>query len=115
MDPELLREHLSRLHDELRQVQHVDTQSGALLSEVLGDIQRLLSEQQAMPASGTSASSMPAPATSVPAPPAPGASASGEPGLPGRLERLAVQFEADHPTLAQSSRRLVDLLVKAGV
>jgi hypothetical protein len=114
MDPELLREHLSRLHDELRQVQRVDTQSGALLSEVLGDIQRLLS-QPATPASGTPAPTTPAPATAPSAAAAPGASASGEPGLPGRLERLAVQFEADHPTLAQSSRRLVDLLVKAGV
>jgi hypothetical protein len=35
--------------------------------------------------------------------------------LPDRLERLAVQFEADHPTLAASSRRLIDLLGKAGL
>jgi hypothetical protein len=31
------------------------------------------------------------------------------------LEKIAVQFEADHPTLAASSRRLVDLLGKVGL
>jgi hypothetical protein len=35
--------------------------------------------------------------------------------LADRLEKVAVQFEADHPTLAASSRRLVDLLGKAGL
>ena len=29
--------------------------------------------------------------------------------LPERLEKIAVQFEAQHPTLAESSRRLVCL------
>jgi hypothetical protein len=32
-----------------------------------------------------------------------------------RLERAAVQFEANHPTLAASSRRLIDLLGNAGM
>jgi hypothetical protein len=32
-----------------------------------------------------------------------------------RLERAAVKFEANHPTLAASSRRLIDLLGKAGM
>jgi hypothetical protein len=31
------------------------------------------------------------------------------------LERIAIDFEAQHPTLAASSRRLVDLLGKAGL
>jgi hypothetical protein len=35
--------------------------------------------------------------------------------LPDRLERIAVQFEADHPTLAASARRLVDLLGEVGI
>ena len=35
--------------------------------------------------------------------------------LADRLERVAVRFEADHPTLASSSRRLIDLLGKAGL
>ena len=32
-----------------------------------------------------------------------------------RLEKAAVQFEADHPGLAASSRRLIDLLGKVGL
>jgi hypothetical protein len=35
--------------------------------------------------------------------------------LPDRLERVAVQFEANHPTLAASARRLVDLLSEVGI
>jgi hypothetical protein len=35
--------------------------------------------------------------------------------LPDRLERVAVQFEANHPTLAASARRLVDLLGEVGI
>ena len=32
-----------------------------------------------------------------------------------RLEVLAVRFEADHPALAASLRRLVDLLAEVGI
>jgi hypothetical protein len=32
-----------------------------------------------------------------------------------RLERVAVQFEADHPAIAANVRRLVELLGRAGV
>jgi hypothetical protein len=32
-----------------------------------------------------------------------------------RLEEMAVQFEADHPSLAASLRQLTDLLGKAGI
>ena len=35
--------------------------------------------------------------------------------LPTRLERVAVQFEAEHPTLAASARRLIDLLSEVGI
>jgi hypothetical protein len=35
--------------------------------------------------------------------------------LPDRLERVAVQFEAQHPTLAASARRLIDLLSEVGI
>lgn len=36
-------------------------------------------------------------------------------GKKQRLESLAVQFEADHPGLAQTLRQLSDLLGKAGI
>jgi hypothetical protein len=32
-----------------------------------------------------------------------------------RLEELAVQFEAEHPTLARALRQLMDALAKAGI
>jgi len=91
MDPDILRDQLTKLHEELTNVRHVDPRSSQLMVEVLQDIQRLL-EQQRIPQ-------------------APPANAS----LPERLEKVAVQFEADHPTLAASSRRLIDLLGKAGL
>lgn len=94
MNPDRLREHLQALHEELRSVEHLDARSSELLGEVREDIQRLLSG--------------PAGASSV-------ARARGPAVDAGRLEGLAVQFEAVHPTLAQSLRRLIDLLSKAGV
>jgi hypothetical protein len=89
-----LRDQLSKLHEELRTVRQVDPQSNQLLIEVLQDIQRLLEQQRAVDAPGA---------------------APVNPSLPDRLEKVAVQFEADHPTLAASSRRLIDLLGKAGL
>jgi Domain of unknown function (DUF4404) len=35
--------------------------------------------------------------------------------MPDRLEKLAVQFEADHPNLAAGARRLVELLAEVGI
>jgi hypothetical protein len=40
---------------------------------------------------------------------------SPDPSLPDRLEKVAVQFEAEHPTLAASARRLIDLLAEVGI
>jgi hypothetical protein len=94
MDPDLLREQLEKLHEELGMAQRVDPRSSQLLGDIMGDIKRLL--QQTPDADITAAPAAP-------------------PSLPDRLEKIAVQFEADHPTLASSSRRLIDLLSKAGV
>ncbi len=90
MDPDILRDQLSKLHEELGSVSHVDPRSKQLLSEVLEDIQRLLQQDRASAPRGNAT-------------------------LPDRLEKVAVQFELDHPTLAASSRRLIDLLGKAGL
>lgn len=92
MDPNVLREQLSKLHEELSLVKSVDGRSSQLLGEILQDIKRLVEK----PAEA----SLPDPRPH---------------SLPDRLEKIAVQFEADHPTLAASSRRLVDLLGKAGL
>src|ERR1700722_3668837 len=42
MDPDTLRGQLTVLHEELRAARQVDPRSGALLAEILKDIQRLL-------------------------------------------------------------------------
>ena len=93
MDSDALRDQILKLHEELKVATRVDPRSKQLLGEITADIKRLMDQ----PADEL---------TSVPAV---------SPSLPDRLERIAVQFEADHPTLAASSRRLVDLLGKAGL
>ena len=98
MDPDVLRDQLAQLHAELGQMRQVDPRSNQLLIDVLKDIQRLLEQQRADAAA--------APALG------PGLS---QQSLSDRLEKVAVQFEVDHPTLAASSRRLIDLLGKAGL
>lgn len=93
MEPEFLSDHLAKLHEELSSVRSVDPRSNELLGQVLKDIQRLL-ETRGDP--------------SLPA-------AAPDATLAGRLENVAVQFEAQHPTLAASSRRLINLLGNAGL
>jgi enoyl-CoA hydratase/carnithine racemase len=109
MDPNALREHLTTLHQELGAVREVDPRSSELLGEIMDDIKRLLERSAA---AGS--------ATPVPPPPAAAAAtrAAGSrngTSLADRLEQIAVQFEVDHPTLAASARRLVDLLGKVGL
>jgi len=93
MDPNHLRSHLKELHDELAAVHRVDPQSRQLLGEIMRDIARLIDEPAATAASASSP----------------------DRSLPDRLEKIAVQFEVDHPTLASSTRRLVDMLGKVGL
>jgi hypothetical protein len=100
MDTDALREQLMKLHQELGAARRIDPRSQQLLGEIMEDIKRLMDKDlTASDAAGT-----PLPIQSAVAP-----------SLPGRLEKIAVQFEADHPTLAASSRRLVDLLGKVGL
>ena len=90
MDKESLRDLVAKLHAQLSDALRADPKSRESLSEMMQDINRLIDE-----------------------PAEPPASAHGS--LPERLERIAVQFEADHPTLAASTRRLVDLLGEVGI
>jgi hypothetical protein len=90
MDQNSLRERLAKLHAELSNAHQQNPASRGSLGEILPDVKRMLDQPQ-------------------------GAAASVDKSLPERLERVAVQFEADHPTLAASSRRLVDLLGKVGL
>lgn len=93
MSPESLRELLARVHERLSHARSLDPESRRLLVTVMDDIHRALSDEAA--ADG----------------PAEDARASAAP----RLEALAVRFEAEHPTLAQGLRQLIDALGKAGI
>ena len=97
MDPKTLREQLEKLHAELAGSGPVDAETRALLGDIMRDIARL-----------TEAARLQDPSSSaVGQPPGPSPAA--------RLEGIAVRFEAGHPALSASIRRLVDLLGKVGV
>lgn len=80
-----LPELLRRLHEELGWADSLDDESRRLLGVVARDIEALTAGS---PAAGDH----------VPA-----------------LERLAVRFDADHPSLAAVARQLMDALAKAGI
>jgi hypothetical protein len=84
-----LRERIESLHGELSQLGAVDAQSRTLLITLLADITRLLEKS--------------------------GNGASEDHTLVERLDELAVQFEAEHPSLGNALRRVVDALSKAGI
>lgn len=89
-DRESLQVLLARIHERLNEAGSVDSSSREMLTQVMADIERALAES--------------APATS-------GAADANT----SRLEALAVRFEADHPSLAATLRRLVDLLSEVGI
>jgi uncharacterized membrane protein YccC len=88
MDNDSLRERLAKLHAELSEAHRENPQTHRPLAEILPDIERLAEEP---------------------------AGAAKDASLPQRLERVAVQFEAEHPALAGSVRRIVDLLGEVGI
>lgn len=90
MDTNSLRELAAKLHAELADALKADPESREYLGDMMRDINRLIDKPADSP--GTPHGS-----------------------LPERLEKVAVQFEADHPTLAASARRLVDLLGEVGI
>ena|SRR5580698_6995901 len=95
-DRESLQVLLARIHERLNEAGSVDAGSRELLTQVMGDIERALAAQGAAPQG--------APATG-----------SATEANTSRLETLAVRFEADHPALAATLRRLVDLLGEVGI
>jgi Domain of unknown function (DUF4404) len=89
MDKKSLRDLVAKLHGELTEALREDPKSRESLSDMMKDINRLIDKPTDLQSPHGS--------------------------LPDRLERVAVQFEADHPTLAASARRLVDLLGEVGI
>jgi hypothetical protein len=96
MDKNSLRDLVAKLHTEMTDALQANPKAREHLSEMMRDLNRLID----------------APADS---PAASGPQGSPQRSLPDRLERIAVQFEADHPTLAASARRLIDLLGEVGI
>jgi hypothetical protein len=107
MDKNSLHDLAAKLHAELTAALPADPKSRESLSEMMSDINRLIDRgltDQGLTDKGTDAPASPTDAR-----------ASEQGSLPARLERIAVQFEAAHPTLAASARRLVDLLGEVGI
>jgi hypothetical protein len=98
-DRESLQVLLARIHERLNEAGSVDAGSRELLTQVMRDIERALAAQGA-PTPGAPTQGTPVPATEA---------------NTSRLEALAVRFEADHPALAATLRRLVDLLSEVGI
>jgi len=91
MDQNHVREHLAQLHAQLSDLeQKAGPETKQRLSDTARDLNRLIDAHS-------------------------GTSSARDESLPDRLEKIAVQFEADHPTLAASARRLVDLLGEVGI
>jgi hypothetical protein len=90
MDKNSLRDLVAKLHGELTEALREDPKSSDSLRDMMKDINRLIEKPADLPSSARGS-------------------------LPDRLERVAVQFEANHPTLAASARRLVDLLGEVGI
>jgi hypothetical protein len=89
MNKSELHEQLTQLHAELKAAPRLDASANRLLDEIGADIARLRGD---------------------------GAEdATVDASLSDRLERVAIRFEIDHPTLAASSRRLIDILGKVGL
>lgn len=99
-DRESLQALLARVHERLNETGSVDSGSRELLSQVMGDIERALQQGSRSQGNAGAGGSAMAAAAQVHTP---------------RLEELAVQFEADHPSLSALLTRLVDLLGKAGI
>ena len=90
MDKNSLHDLVAKLHAELSDALRADPKARESMSDMMQDINRLIDKPATPPVARHGS-------------------------LAERLERIAVQFEADHPTLAASARRLVDLLGEVGI
>jgi hypothetical protein len=88
---ESLRELLARVRERLSGAKTVDADSRKVLSSVVQEIDHALGREGAPGAAGAAGTHAP------------------------RLESLAVRFEADHPSLAEVIREVIDTLVRGGI
>jgi hypothetical protein len=85
----IITERIQALHADLSTVDVVNAEERKLLMTLLGDITRVLERSSG--------------------------GAADEHTLVERLDELAVDFEAEHPSLGAALRRVVDALSKAGI
>jgi hypothetical protein len=97
LDRESLQVLLAKVHERLNEAGSVDRASREQLRQVMADLERALEKGGPEGVIG------------------PKGTASAVEAHTPRLESLAVRFEADHPGLAATLRRLIDLLGKAGI
>ena len=84
-----LNRQLESLHQQLLRTGAVDGETRALLITIVGDITRLLGQSSL--------------------------TADEHQTLTGRLDAVAVHFEAEHPALGSAIRQIIDTLGKAGI
>ena len=89
MDKRSLNDVAAKLQAELNAALHADPKTRESLNDIVGDVNRLAGKADDPSYSHAS--------------------------LSERLEKVAIQFEADHPTLAVSARQLIDLLSEVGI
>jgi hypothetical protein len=90
MSDALLKEHLENLHAELKNTQNVDENTEKLLSEIVEDVQTLLSHKGgARPVHHTT--------------------------IKDRLDGSAREFDVSHPKLASTMRTVVSTLNNLGI
>ena len=111
---ERLRQALSELEAELRDIESLEPESRAMLRRVAGDIQARLAHMDAGP---STAAATPAAASEADAGTAVAAeeSEANTDSLQGTLQERVVDFEASHPQLAMILTRVIDLLGQAGI
>lgn len=110
---ERLRQALSELETELRDIESLEPESRAMLRRVASDIQARLARLDAAPSTAATT-----PATSEAEASTAEAAEETEAdtdSLQGTLQERVVDFEASHPQLAMILTRVIDLLGQAGI
>jgi predicted component of type VI protein secretion system len=103
MTDETLRQLLARVHERLSTTKTIDPEAREMLATVMRDIDGALGNVAAGKVGTGSVSSVPVSPDARVAAAAP------------RLEAVAVQFEAEHPAIAQLLRQIGALLGQAGI
>ncbi len=89
MDKEQLQKTLADLHEELSAMDSIDGSSRALLQQLMGDIQEIISKSKPELDERANATA--------------------------QLEAVAVKFKSEHPRLSMALSEIVDALGKLGI